>query len=167
MHRGVYKLSQNGKVFPHRLECVVEVKDAVTSLEPLSQQSNILLLDPPSHKQVCCLIHDPDRFTTSAVSRIGLCGSEIIKIRNQKLSIKTRNQILSIEQHLSKLLSSAPAKDSRCLCAGGIEWKPNVKSKSLTSQFDTSYTLGAEIFASIMFTLFGLSSEFTNFIFAT
>ena len=109
MHRGVYKLSQNGKVFPHRLECVVEVRDAVTSLEPLSQQSNILLLDPPSHKQVCCLIHDPDRFTPSAVSRIGLCGREIMLTRNQKLSI---------EQHLSKLLSSAPAGDSEFLCAG-------------------------------------------------
>ena len=113
MHRGVYKLSQNGKVFPHRLECVVEVRDAVTSLEPLSQQSNILLLDPPSHKQVSCLIHDPD----SAVSRIGLHGPEIIEIRNEKFSIKTRNQKLSIAQHLSKLLSSAPAGDSKFLCA--------------------------------------------------
>ena len=108
MHRGVYKLSQNGKVFPHRLECVVEVRDAVTSLEPLSQQSNILLLDPPSHKQVCCLIHDPDRFTPSAVSRIGLCGPEIMLTRNQKLSI---------EQPSSKLLSSATAGDSEFLSA--------------------------------------------------
>ena len=111
MHRGVYKLSQNGKVFPHRLECVVEVRDAVTSLEPLSQQSNILLLDPSSHKQVCCLIHDPDRFTPSAVSRIGLRGPEIIKTRNQKLSI---------EQHLSKLLSSAPAGDSEFVRVGEL-----------------------------------------------